>query len=111
MNKPEIIKMRENGKTFFSYLELPKFTGDIPKKLKEKKYVPLYSERFIDTSGKIKIKKYLVKSAQDFYIYLEKDLNEELWSMSIYFEESQENELQFFINNFNKTFNDATTNN
>lgn len=110
MKKPEFITKLENEK-LFSYVDLPNLSGDIPKKLKDKKYVPLYSERTSDNNGKMVINQYIVKSAQGFYLYFERQSDKELWSTTIYFEESKESELQFFVNNFIKTYNDATTDN
>lgn len=110
MKKPDFIKNMENEKKFFSSVELNNFSKDIISKLREKKYTALYSERKMDESGEILIKKYILKSAQGFFLYFEKQTEPD-WNLTIYFEESKESELQFFLINFLKTYRNDTINN
>ena len=110
MGKPEyILKLEKEGKVF-SFISLPTTNENIPKKIKDKKYTPVYSERELNNSGLIIIKKYILKSPQGFYIFFDYKISEESWHTTIYFEETQHLELQFFINNFLKIYKNATTN-
>lgn len=111
MKKPDFILGLEKEKKVFSYVNLPKFHGDFVLTLKEKKYFPVYSERSVDVNGKMSIQRYILKSAQGFFLYFEKIQNQDEWNLTIYFEEDKDSELQFFINNFLKTYKNATTNN
>lgn len=104
-----ILNLEKEHKTF-SLLKFEEKGIHFPKNLKEKKYSPVQSIRVLSENKKTTIKNYILKSAQGFYICFDKT-NHESWDITIYFLEEQENELQFFVNNFLKTFKNATNNN
>jgi hypothetical protein len=110
MEKPApIVEIEKQSGKFFSSLTLQKTKNDTPKKLKEKKFTPIYSERILNINNKIEIQKYILKSVQGFYLCFERNAEDDFWETNIYFEETQESELQFFINNFIKKIQNATT--
>lgn len=104
-----IVNLERDGK-FFSNLKFTIPDLIIPKNLKDKRYFPVYSERILGPNNKTTLKNYILKSAQGFYLCFDK-LENDSSEVTIYFEESQDIELQFFVNNFLKTFKNATTNN
>lgn len=95
---------------YFSNLKLEPPKIDLPKLLKEKKFVMLYSERTIGKKNDLQINRCIVKTPQGFNIDCNKN-EDDFWEMTIYFKEEQETELQFFIKNFQKSFKDDTNNN
>lgn len=109
--KPDFIKNLEHERRFFSFLIFSATNVIFPKKLEEKKYYAVYSERRLDFNKKMILSKYILKSAQGFYLSFDKKEEKDSWVITIYFEEKQESELQFFLNNFLKTFINETTDN
>jgi hypothetical protein len=111
VKKPEFIqKIEGERKTFSSYV-LKDMKITFPKNLQEKKYFPVYSERIHEQDGKTVLLRYILKSAQGFYLCFDKSVENNSYQITIYFEESQDTELQFFIKNFLKTFKNDTTDN
>lgn len=108
--KPDFIQNLEKGNKYFSYVKLSETNIFFPKNLKEKNYIPVYSERYLNLNKSPEIEFYILKTAQGFFICFNK-LENDSWDITIYFEEAQESELKFFINNFLKTFKNATNNN
>ncbi len=109
MYKHQYISSLEKDGKIFSHLKFTINNLILPKNLKDKKYIAVYSERILDQNNKTTIKNYTLKSAQGFYLCFD-NLENDSTDVTIYFEENQEAELQFFVNNFLKTFKNGTTN-
>lgn len=108
MKKPEIILSLESDGSFYSELIFAPLK-ELYDFWKTKKVIKVWEKSFVN-EGVVKPKELLLKSAQEFYIYLHSEKNDD-WLMTIYYKIEQENELKLFTKNFLKQIKNATTDN
>ena len=109
MLKPEyIVKLESNG-DIFSEILFPDTKG-LHGFFKSKKIVKIYEKSIILLDGNLHPKNILYKTSQGFFINLN-DLENDNWSMTIYYKSEQENEMLLFSKNLLKQLKNATTNN
>ena len=110
MDKPNYIKdieLRE-GTLSENYISFPEGVDNY---LKERKMIVVYSQSTSDfETGKIFFSNKIYKTQQGFYLYL--SIKEDGFvDVTIYYKESQSNELTMFITQLLKQFKNATINN
>lgn len=110
MDKPNYIKEIESKDGILSENRIS-FPEGVDNYLKERKMTIVYSESTSNfDTGKIKYSSKIYKTQQGFYLYLsiKEDGNVDV---TIYYKESQSNELIMFITQLLKQYKNATTNN
>jgi len=112
MNKPEYIQNLESKEDILSFMICPELKGDFLKFLKDKKLKRVYETSSIDSQGLIKFNEVILKSQQEFYLYIENKTQinaEPKFNLTIYYKIEQYNELVLFSSQLLKQFKNATT--
>ena len=71
MNKPEYIQNLESKDGIFSFMVCHELKGEFLKFLGDKKLKRVYETSSIDSQGLIKFDEVILKSQQEFYLYIE----------------------------------------
>lgn len=109
--KDFIIKSLYADGKVFSILSFENFDSSLLKFLETKNLKTVYSENLYDEKIIIKPNFKILQSPQEFYLTIENIGKSELWKLTIYYQETQEKELKFFIKNLFKNYKNATTDN
>lgn len=99
--KPSFLTNTSSENTIFCEIS---FTGynDLNKFWDSKKVTKIFEKKNVSSSNEIYEFEILYKTAQNFYIWIEKAQDVEKWAMTIYYKAEQEKELNLFIKNLLK---------
>ena len=112
VNKPDYILDVESKDGILSIMRFHMFEGNVLKILDDKKYIRVFEEGSVKTSGKAKWIQVIFKTTQSFYLHFINDNedDEQYW-LNIYYKPENRSELIFFTTQVLKPIKDGTTNN
>lgn len=102
--KPEYILKKEKETEIYSVVDFPYFNRKLLEFFKTKKFKVVYQESNVDNDSVIRDNKVIYETEQKFYLSFEDSGDNERWSLTIYYNPDQYNELRFFINQLNKQY-------